>query len=104
MVDELVAGAVEALGEEALGQRHADGVADALPERSRCHLYARREPALWMPGRARAPLAELLKVVEAKVVAAQVQQRVLQHAGVARAEHEAVAVGPLGVLRVRVQE
>ena len=39
-----------------------------------------------------------------QVVAGQVQQRVLQHAGVARAEHEAVAVGPLGVGRVGPQE
>ena len=104
VVDDLVARAVEALGEEALGHRHADGVGDALPERAGRDLDARRVAALGVPGRARAPLAELLEVLEREVVAGQVQQRVLQHAGVAGAEHEAVAVGPLRVGRVGAQE
>jgi hypothetical protein len=104
VVDELVPWAVEALREETLGERETDGVADALPERTGRHLDARRVAALRVPGRTRAPLAELLQIVERQVVAAQVKQRVLQHARVPRAEHEAVAIGPVRVVRVRLEE
>ena len=104
VVDDLLARAVEALGEEALGDRHADGVGEALPERPGRDLDPGRVPALGMSRRARAPLAELLEVVEAQLVAGQVQQRVLQHARVAGAQHEAVAVGPVRLGRVGVQE
>ena len=82
VVDELVAGPVEVLGEEALGHRHADRVGDALPERPGRDLDARHVAALGVAGRARAPLAEALQVLDRQVEAAQVGQRVLQHAGV----------------------
>ena len=90
--------------EEALGERHADSVADALPERPSSDLDAWRVSALGVPRRARAPLAELLQILEAQLVAGEVQQRVLQHARVPGAEHEAIAVGPLRVARVRMQK
>ena len=48
-------------------------------------------------------LAELLQVVDRQIVAGQVQQGVDQHRAVAVGEHEAVAVGPLGVGRVVAQ-
>ncbi len=99
-----LAGAVEALCEEPLGDRHADGVAEPLAERPGRDLDAGRVPALGVPGRARAPLAELPQIVNAQVVAGQMQQRVLQHARVAGAEHEPVAVWPVWVSRVRAQE
>src|ERR1700681_4272024 len=57
-----------------------------------------------MAGRARAPLAELLEVLEPKLVAAEMEQRVLQHARMAGAEHESVAIRPLRVLRGHSQE
>ena len=52
------------------------------------------------PGVSRAELAELLDLVEADVVAGEVQARVEQHRRVAGREHEAVAVGPRRVGRV----
>ena len=104
VIDELPAGAVEAVRQEALGDRHADRVCESLPERAGRDLDARGVSALGVPGRARPPLAELLEVVEAEVVTAQVQQRVLQHARVAGAQHEAVAAGPGGVPRVDAQK
>ncbi len=61
VVDDVVARAVEALAEEALGDRHADGVGDALAQRTGRDLDAGRVAALGVPGRARAPLAELLR-------------------------------------------
>ena len=46
------------------------------------------------PGVLRAPLPELLEVVEREVVAGEVQRGVLEDARVAGREHEAVAVRP----------
>ena len=45
-----------------------------------------------------------LEVLERDGIAGQVQQRVQQHAGVAGAQHEAVAVGPVGMGRRVAQE
>ena len=95
-----MSGPVVALGEEPLGDRHADAVGEALAERPGRRLDAGRVPELGVAGRARAPLAELLQVVERDVVAREVQRRVLEDAGVARREDEAVAVGPVRVGRV----
>jgi hypothetical protein len=103
VVDDLLARAVVALGEEALGHRHPHGVADALAERAGRRLDARREEVLRMPRRDRAPLAELLELLEREVVAGQVERRVLEDARVAGREDEPVAVGPLRIDRVEAQ-
>ena len=97
VVDDLVARPVVARGEHALGERHADRVADALAERAGRRLDARRVVRLGVARRAATPLPELLQVVDREVVAGEVQRGVLQDAGVAGGEHEAVAVGPLRV-------
>ena len=104
VVDELLSGAVEAIRQKALGERHADRVAQPLPEWPRGDLDPGRVPALGVARSARAPLAELFEVRELEVVADQVVQRVLEHARVARAEHEAIALRPQRVLRVHAQE
>ena len=83
-VDDRVVRPVVAIGEEALRDRHADAVREALAERPGRRLDPGRVPALRMARRARAPLAELLQVVEREVVAREVERRVLEHAGVAR--------------------
>ncbi len=100
VVDDLAALAVVALGPDRLGEREADGVGEALAERAGRDLDARRDAVLGVAGAATADLAEVLDVVEAEVVAAEVQERVLEHAGVPAAEHEAVAVEPGRVGRV----
>ena len=51
VVDDLVAGAVEARGQHALGERHADGVGDALAERAGRDLDAGRVAVLGVAGR-----------------------------------------------------
>ena len=104
VVHDLIAGPVEALGQEALGHRHADGVGDALAERPGGDLDAGDVAALGVAGRARAPLAEALQVLDRQVEAAQVRERVLQHARMPGAEHEAVAVAPGGVGWVEAQD
>ncbi len=94
---------VVTLGQEALGDRHTHGVADALSERAGRDLDSGRVAALGVAGGARAPLAERFEVGNREVEAGEVEQRVLQDAGVAAAEDEAVAVGPGGFVRVDAQ-
>ena len=48
-------------------------------------------------------LAEVAQLAHRQLVAGEVQQRVLQHRGVAVGEHEAVAVGPVRMRRVVLQ-
>ena len=99
-VDDLVVRPVVALGEEAVGDRHADAVREALAERAGRGLDALGEEVLGMAGRARPPLAEPLQLLEREVVAGEMERRVLEDAGVAGGEDEPVAVRPVGVRRV----
>ena len=118
VVKEREAGLVVALGEELARDRHAHGVAEALPQRPGGGLDARRDAELGVAGAARARLAERADVVHrdgqaprgravgARLLhAGQVQQAVEQHARVAVGEDESVAVGPVrrgGVVDQRV--
>ena len=79
----------------ALGEGQPDRVGEALSERACRDFEAGGVAGLRVPGRAAAPLAELAQVLEREVVPGEVEHRVLQDAGVAAGEHEAVAIGPL---------
>ncbi len=103
MVDDGVAGTVEFVGQHPLGQRHAHRAGDALPQRPGGDLHARRDAALGMAGRPAVQLAEVFDLRHRQVVAGQMQHGVLQHRGMAVAEHEAVAVGPVRVGGVEAQ-
>ena len=92
--------AAEAGPQPPLGDRHADRVGDALAERPGGDLDARGVAGLGVARRPAAPLAELAQVLEGEVVAGQVEHGVQQDAGVPVGQHEAVAVGPVGVARV----
>ena len=103
VVDDREAGAVELGGQQALGQRHADRVGEALAERAGGGLHARRDADLGMAGRLRVQLAEVLQLLHRQLVAGQMQQRVQQHRAVAVGQHEAVAVEPARVGRIVAQ-
>ena len=96
-------GLVEPRGEQALGERHADGVGEALAERAGGGLHAGRAAALRVAGRLGAELAEALQLLDRQRVAGEVQQAIEQHRAVAVREHEAVAVRPIRVGRVVAQ-
>ena len=83
-----------------LGERHADGVREALAERPRRRLDADLELALGVARDARAELAEILQLVELDVVTGQVGDRVQQHRAVAVRQHEPIAVVPMAVGRI----
>ena len=100
----VVAGPVELGGEAALGDGHADRVGEALAERPGRRLDAGRQAVLGMAGRARAPLAERLELLERDVVAGQVEERVEEHRGVAGGQDEPVAVRPVRMRRGVAQE
>ena len=99
VIDELVVRPVVPLGEEPLSDRHPDAVREALAERPRRRLDALRVPALRVPERGRAPLAEALQLLEREVVPREVQGAVLEDARVPRREDEPVAVRPVRVRR-----
>ena len=103
MVDHRVAVAVELGGEQLFGQRHADRVGQALAERAGGRLDAGGDAHLGVAGRLAVQLAEVLQLGQREVVAAQVEQRVLQHRAMAVGEHEAVTPRPVRVGRVVAQ-
>ena len=100
VVDDVAARPVEAGGPHALGERHARGVGDALAERAGRHLDAGGVAELRMARGRAAELAEVLEVVEGEPVPGQIEHRVEEHRRVTGAEHEAVPVEPVRILRV----
>ncbi len=74
VIDDRMTGPVELGGEQALGERHADGVGQALPQRAGGGFDARRDADLGMSGRLRVQLPEALDFVERQVVAGQMEQ------------------------------
>ena len=74
MIDDGEVGLIEPGGEMTLGQRQANGVGEALPQRTGRHFDAGRTFAFGMAGRPAARLAKLLEIIKRKVVAGQVQQ------------------------------
>ena len=109
VADEGVGAVVDHAGAEAcvqvgLGHRHAEGVGDALAQRTRGHLDAGAGVELRVAFAARAEVAEGAHLLDADaLVAAQVQQRIQQHRAVAVGQHHAVAVGPGRVGRIELQ-
>ena len=104
MVDDGEALAVEGGGEVRLGDRHADGVRDALPERAGRRFDAGRVAVFGVPGRFVPELAEVHHVLFGDVIPEEVQKRVVEHGAVPRGEDETVSVVPLRVLRVELQK
>ncbi len=82
----------------------ADGFGEALAERAGGDFNAGGFAVLRVTGGVRAPLAELLELLERKIVAGEVQDAVLQGRRVAIGEHKAVAIGPERVGRVVLHE
>ncbi len=92
VVDHLL---TEAGAEVGLGQRDADAVGEPLAERTGGDLDAGRVAVLRVPRGLRAPLAEVLQVVEGQPEPGEVEERVEEHRRVPVRQHETVAVGPV---------
>ncbi len=103
VVDDLVAGLVEFVGQQFLSHRHTDGVGDALAQRAGGRFDADGVTVFRVARGLGVHLAEALQLFDRQVIAGQVQQRVHQHGAVAVGLHEAVTVGPLRIDRVVAQ-
>ena len=104
VIDDVVALLVEAAGQRLFGNRHADGIGDALAERTGGGLDARGIAVFRVTRGLGVQLAEVFQLFDRQVVAGQMQQRIDQHRAVAVGEHEAVAIRPLRIGRVVSQE
>jgi hypothetical protein len=91
---------VEQAALEALGVGEADRGREALAERARGDLDTVGVAVLRVTRGLRAPLAQVLQVVDLEPVAVQVELHVLEDRGVTGGEDEAVAADPGGVARV----
>ena len=105
-VGPMLAEIVPELGvQNALGQREADRIRDALAERARRRLDAVGMLVFRMAGSLAVDLAEPLQLVQGHIlVAGQIQQAVEQHRAVAVRQQEAVAVEPMRVGRIELHE
>ncbi len=102
VVDEIV---TETGIEVAFGHGHANGGGQSLTERAGGAFDTGGVTVFRMAGGGGAPLAEVLDVFHRyRLEAGEVKQRVEQHRTVTGGEHETVAVGPVRLLRVVLQE
>ena len=91
--------------EKTFGEREADRVADALAERAGGRLDAGGVAVFGMARGLGAELAEILQVIQRHVrIAGEIKQRIQQHRAVAGRQDEAIAVGPMRLLRIELQE
>ena len=85
---------------QALTQRHAHGIGQALPQRASGGFHARGDAEFRMARRLGVHLPEVFQLFHRQVIAAQMQQGIEQHGTVAVGDHETVAVRPAGIARV----
>ena len=100
VIDHGEAGAVEFSGEHLLGERHADAVRNTLAKRPGARLDPRGHTHFRVTRRTGVQLTEGLQIIHRKIVAREVQQRVLEHRAVSVRQNEAIAAEPLRVFRV----
>ena len=104
VVDDREALAVEFRGEMRFGYRHADGVCDALSERTRGRLDALGVTVFGMTGGLTSELAEVLKIFYREPEPIEIEERVVEHGSMSRGEDKAVAIVPLWIFVVEFQE
>ena len=115
VIEDLEAWPVVAIGEPLFGSGHSHARGYSLPERARSSLHAGDPAVLGMPGRSAVELAEVADVIERHrrlseplvfpvhgTRTSEMQNGPEQHGCVAVGEHEAVAIGPDGVLRIEL--
>ena len=104
VIDDGEAFAVEGRGEVRLGDRHADGVGDALPERTGRRLDAHRVTVFGMSRRFAAELTEVHQIFFGQTESVEIEQGIVEHGAVPRGENKAVTVVPLGVVVVEFEK
>jgi len=97
MIDNVEIVTIELGRQRALGDCHADGIADSLAERPGRGLDSRRVTVLGVARRLRMQLAKIFQVFDGDFVTGQVQHRVCQHRPVPVRHDEAIAIAPLRI-------
>ena len=97
VIDDGVARLIELVAQKLLGQRHADCVRDALPERASCCFDANRHADFGVPGSFAVHLPEALEFADRQVITRQMQQRIKDHRGMTVGQYESIPIGPMGV-------
>ena len=103
VVHDRVARSIEARRKGDLGDGHADGVGQALPQGAGGGLDAGGLAVLRMARRAASPLAEPLEFLQRQVVARDMEQGVQERTSMSGREDEAVPVGPEGIMRFELE-
>ena len=114
VVEHLEAGLIEALRQPTLGDRHADAHPTALTQGPSRRLDARGAMIFGVAWTFTIQLAEALDVVESDcefgaapligLYASKMQHRIEQHRGVSVGQHEAVAIWPSRIIRIKAQK
>ena len=88
-----------------LGKRKANRCRKTLPQRTGCHFNTWRVPYFRMARRFRAPLAEILELIQRHPGrAGKIEDRIKQHRAVTGRENKAIPIRPMGVRRVKLQK
>jgi len=104
MIDDVEAVAVIARSQICFRHCHAHAVAEALTKRPRCHLDTRCDTTFRVTRRDTAPQPKLLELFERQVVAGEMKQAVQQRRTMSRREHKAIAVKPMRVGRMVLEQ
>ena len=104
MVHDLVARAVELDGQQFLRESHAHGIGETLSERPGGGLDARRHAHFRVARGLAVQLTKPAQLLHRQVIARQMQQRVQEHRAVAVGEHEPVAVRPVRIGGIMLEE
>src|SRR5215475_11916778 len=85
------------------GNRHTNTLSKSLTERTRCDLNTWSKPILGMAWCLTTKLAEVLDLIERKIIACQMQQRIKEHGTMSTGKDEAVTSRPFRVARIVAQ-
>ena len=104
MIDDFIAGLVVNSGKMLFGHRQADRHGESLSEGSGGDFDAICVVVLRVARGLRPILAEALQVVEGELISGKEKCSVNKCRGMAVGEHKAIAIGPLGVVRIVLHE
>ena len=100
VIDDMVFRAVEFSCQEFFSQGKTHGIRDALPQRACGGFYAWGDAVLGVASGFAMQLAEVFQLAHGQVVTREMQKRINQHRAVTVRQHKAIAVCPMGVVRV----
>ena len=80
-----------------LGDSHAHGISQSLPQRSGRGFHPGCITVLWMPRCFRSNLSEILQLIHRQVITCEVQQRIEQHGAMTVGQNKPVPIAPVRI-------